>query len=73
MSKLSSTLYVELLNPGGKVIEKKILRITDGQCHGDFTINHQPFYSGFYEVRAYTRYMMNFGKDVAFSRIFPVF
>lgn len=50
-----STLYVELLNPGGKVIEKKILRITDGQCHGDFTINHQPFYSGFYEVRAYTR------------------
>lgn len=72
-SRLSSTLYVELLNPGGKVIEKKILRITDGQCHGDFTINHQPFYSGFYEVRAYTRYMMNFGDDVAFSRAFPVF
>lgn len=72
-SKRSATLYVELLNPGGKVIEKKILRITDGQCHGDFTINHQPFYSGFYEVRAYTRYMMNFGDDVAFSRVFPVF
>lgn len=72
-TRLSSTLYVELLNPGGKVIEKKILRITRGQCHGDFSINHQPFYSGFYEVRAYTRYMMNFGDDVAFSRVFPVF
>lgn len=70
---LSQTLYVELLNPGGKVIEKKTLRIDGGQCHGDFTLNQLPFYSGFYEVRAYTQYMMNFGDEVAFSRAFPVF
>lgn len=70
---LSQTLYVELLNPGGKIIEKKTLRIDEGQCHGDFTLNQLPFYSGFYEVRAYTQYMMNFGDDVAFSRAFPIF
>lgn len=72
-SRLSSTLYVELLNPGGTIIETKVLQITDGQCYGDFTLNHIPFYPGYYEVRAYTKYMMNFGDDTAFSRVFPVF
>ena len=27
----------------------------------------------FYEVRAYTKYMLNFGEATVFSRIFPVF
>ena len=32
-----------------------------------------PLPSGFYEVRAYTRAMLNWGSDVCFSRVFPVF
>ena len=70
---LSKTLYVELLNPEGIVIEKHTLPIVDGRCHGDFSLVHLPFHSGFYEVRAYTRYMINFGDDTIFSRVFPVF
>jgi hypothetical protein len=73
LSPLSKTLYVELLNPGGEIIDKRILKIEDGQSHGDFTLNHLPFYSGFYEVRAYTKYMLNFGEDLYFSRLLPVF
>lgn len=69
----SKTLYVELLNPGGEIIAKQTLRIGNGRCHGDFALTQLPFYSGFYEVRAYTKYMLNFGEDVIFSRIFPVF
>jgi hypothetical protein len=72
-SKLSKTLYVELLNPGGEVIDKQILKIENSQCHGNFSLNKLPFYSGFYEVRAYTKYMLNFGEDVIFSRTFPVY
>ena len=72
-SRLSKTLYVELLNPGGEIIEKRILKIENGQCHGEFTLSHLPFYSGFYEVRAYTKYMLNFGDDVIFSRLMPVY
>jgi len=72
-SSLSKTLYVELLNPGGEVINKQILKVENGQCHGNFTLNKLPFYSGFYEVRAYTKYMLNFGKDVIFSRTFAVY
>ncbi len=70
---LSKTLYVELLNPEGNVIEKHTLPIVNGRCHGDFSLVHLPFHSGFYEVRAYTRYMVNFGEETIFSRVFPVF
>jgi len=73
LNSLSKTLYVELLNPGGEIINKRVLRIEDGQCHGDFSLNHQPFYSGFYEIRAYTKYMLNFGEELVFSRLLPVF
>ncbi len=73
LSRLSKTLYVELLNPGGEVIDKQVLKIENGQCHSNFTLNQLPFYSGFYEVRAYTKYMLNFGDDAIFSRLLPVF
>ena len=72
-SELSKTLYVELLNPGGSIVDKRILPIVDGRCAGDFKLNRLPFYSGFYEIRAYTKYMLNFGKDVIYSRLIPVF
>ena len=73
LSELSKTLYVELLNPGGEIISTRILKMENGQCHGDFRLTQLPFYSGFYEVRAYTKYMLNFGDEVIFSRLLPVF
>lgn len=73
IANLSKTLYVDLLNPGGEVIKEQVLKIENGQCHGNFTLDGIPFYSGFYEVRAYTKYMLNFGEDIIFSRILPVF
>ena len=72
-SELSKTLYVELLNPGGTLVDKCILPIEEGRCAGNFKLNKLPFYSGFYEIRAYTKYMLNFGQDVIYSRIIPVF
>ncbi len=70
---LSNTLYVELLSPRGEVIAKQTLKIEDGRCHGAFSLDHLPFYSGFYEIRAYTKYMLNFGDAAVFSRTIPVF
>ena len=69
----SKTLYVELLNPGGEIVSRQILPIRNGRCQGNFTLTHLPFYSGFYEVRAYTKYMLNFGEEIIFSRVLPVF
>ena len=71
-SDMSKTLHVELLSPEGSVISAKKLRISNGICSGDFMIQDS-LPAGFYEVRAYTRAMMNFGPEVAFSRVFPIF
>lgn len=69
----SHTVYVELLTPGGEVIDTKVLKTSDGKAHGDFLLTRLPFYPGFYEVRAYTKYMLNFGEDEVFSRVIPIF
>lgn len=72
-TELSKTLYVELLNPGGEIISKRVLPIRNGRCHSSFELMQLPFYSGFYEVRAYTKYMLNSGEEIIFSRVLPVF
>ena len=72
LSQYSKTLFVELITPEGNIIETKKLKITNGQCHGDFKFPTTKF-AGFYEVRAYTRYMLNFDKNTIFSRVFPVY
>jgi hypothetical protein len=68
----SKVLYVELLSPEGHLIEYRKLKIEEGRCRGDILLKDS-LYAGFYEVRAYTRSMLNFGEDVIFSRVFPVF
>ncbi len=69
---LSKTLYVELLTPAGNLVQSLKLRVTDGQAQGVFYLGDLPT-AGFYEVRAYTRCMLNYGSDVVFSRVIPVF
>ena len=71
-SHLSKVLYVELLSPEGAVLETKKYPIVNGGCHGEFHLDSL-YLSGYYEVRAYTRYMLNFGDDAVFSRVFPVY
>ncbi len=72
-SDLSKVLYVELLNPMGDVIKTCKYPIDSlGVSHGDMKLDTL-LGSGFYEVRAYTRYMTNWGTNAVFSRVFPVF
>ncbi len=59
-STYSRILYVELLSQEGQVLETQRLRIEDGTCHGSLELK-PGYYAGYYEVRAYTRYMLNFG------------
>jgi hypothetical protein len=71
----SGVLYVELLNPLGEVLDSRKLKIKDGQCHGEFQLSsiNMEYLAGFYEIRAYTKWMLNFGTETIFSRVFPVF
>ena len=71
-SDISGVLYVDLLNPSGNVVEHRKLKVVDGEAHGDIRLD-SILGAGFYEVRAYTRYMLNFGPSCCFSRVFPIF
>lgn len=71
-SNQSTVLYVELRNQYGQLSEQQILKITDGTACGEFTLNNK-LIPGFYEVRAYTRWMRNFGETNYFSRVFPIY
>lgn len=70
---LSRVLYAELLNADGKIMQRHLLRIdNNGGARGQFFLN-LPVRRGYYEVRAYTREMANWGAEACFSRVVPVF
>ena len=62
MTNISRILYVELLNEKGVEMETKKLRIENGQCYGEFVLKEN-YFTGYYELRAYTRNMLNFGNE----------
>ncbi len=60
---ISRILYVELLTPDGYLVERQQLPIGgDGTANGQFALK-DTLYSGYYEVRAYTRWQLNFNVE----------
>ena len=72
LTDMSRVLYVEMLDPTGEVIETRKVRLDGGRGSGSIRLD-KLLASGFYEVRAYTRYMLNWDAAWMFSRVFPVF
>ena len=60
-SDVSGVLYVELLNNEGYLVERKLIEMQNGRGHGFFALDNQIQYSGYYELRAYTRWQLNWG------------
>ena len=59
-SDMSRILYVELLSPDGLVVKREnIIVSSNGYSDGNFVLQDS-LYSGYYEIRAYTRWMLNF-------------
>ena len=59
-STLSGVLYVELLNQEGYLVERQIVEMRGGRGQGCFALA-DTLYGGFYELRAYTRWQLNWG------------
>ncbi len=59
-SKISRVLYVELYNQDGYMMERKLVPMVNGHGHGSFALSKE-YYGGFYELRAYTRWQLNWG------------
>ena len=57
---MSRILYVELLSPDGLLVERQQIVVNpEGYTCGQFVLTDS-LYSGYYEMRAYTRWMLNF-------------
>ena len=60
-------------------LEKKFVVLQKRYLYSFYPVNPRsnnyiiPLPSGYYEVRAYTRAMLNWGEEICFSRVFPVF
>ena len=59
-SRISGVLYVELLCQDGYLVERQQLELQGGQSHGSFALP-DTLYGGYYELRAYTRWQLNWG------------
>ncbi|MBR1668777.1 MAG: hypothetical protein IJ693_10960 [Bacteroidaceae bacterium] len=68
----SRVLYVELLNAAGNVIQRRKLPLEGGRAEGKVWVDSL-YGSGFYELRAYTRYMTNWKSYGYWSRLLPVY
>ena len=60
-SDVSGVLYVELYGQEGYMIERKLIQMKEGRGSGFFALTNQIQYAGFYELRAYTRWQLNWG------------
>lgn len=70
-SPLSRTLYVDIFDGSGLLLEQRKVRIEDGFGAGDFKI---PRFgkTGTYQIKAYTAWMRNFGEDYFLTSSFVV-
>ena len=59
-SDISRVLYVELLNEEGYLVERQLVEMRGGRGHGNFVLP-DTLYGGYYELRAYTRWQLNWG------------
>ncbi len=67
---VSRIVYVEWLTPEGFVVDRQVRRLENGRVEGTVPVLAKN-YSGLYEFRAYTRYMLRGGHY--FSKVIPVY
>lgn len=72
LTDMSKVLYVELLDDHGNTIERKNYEIDQGQASGSIPLTGI-IHGGYYEIRAFTRAMLNWDGDYCFSRVVPVY
>jgi hypothetical protein len=63
----SRFFYLQLVDYTGKSINNYTFELHNGECSGNFNIP-ATLQTGIYEIKAYTRWMLNFGADNFFRR-----
>ena len=69
---VSRVLHVYLLDASGSLVERGQFPVDSlGRARGEFALK-LPVQPGYYEVKAFTREMLNWGDEAAFSRVVAV-
>lgn len=71
-SHISKPLYVEVLDQTGNVVDRQIIKLTNGEGNGQIALNNS-FFTGYFEIRAFTKWMVGFAGSSYFSRVVPVY
>jgi len=67
-SPWSGLLYVELVNDSDQQVKRISVPVSFGLSWGQLALDENVFPPGSYSIRAYTRWMENFGEDAFFHR-----
>jgi len=71
-TKLSGVLYVELIGPDERIVEKKLIKIENGTGNGFFELD-KDYAEGAYQLRGYTEWNRNFGGSFFYTEYIQVF
>ena len=71
-SPISKPLYVDMLDQTGHITQRHIIKLNNGEGSGQIILTPSTL-SGYYEIRAYTRWMQAFEQTSCFSRVLPVY
>lgn len=71
-SAISRPLYVDLLDQLGNIVDQQIVKIENGTGEGQISLVGR-YFTGYYEVRAYTKWMLATDNAQYFTRTFPVY
>ena len=71
LSKISRPLYIELLDQLGNVVDRRIVKLSNGEGTCCIPLNNA-FFTGYFEVRAFTKWMLGFNNS-CFSKVIPVY
>ncbi|WEK20160.1 MAG: hypothetical protein P0Y49_03225 [Candidatus Pedobacter colombiensis] len=67
LTATSNNLYVELISPAAEIMDRKVIRLNEGLGKGDFKLKDS-IPGGWYQLRAYTNWMRNFGDLFVFQK-----
>jgi len=67
LTNTSNNLYVEIISPENKIIDRIVIRLDRGLGNGDFKLNND-LINGTYAIRAYTQWMLNFDDNFIFKK-----
>ncbi len=59
-------IFIQLIAENGRVVRDMVLFSIGGQAYGNFKTDNLP--AGMYTIRAFTRYLENFGEEVYFHK-----